>query len=566
LVSRFPGDTLNISGEGAIAMVLDNNSDTAQTARFRVVASSAACPQSRPSYLVKVNVLPKLELLPAVGPDTIVSGDSLLLDVRLARNVRGARLNWEADYRGVSGGIGKLAGAAFGPGAVAERLFNLGDSTIRMRYLLTPVLGSTCTAPASTVWLNVRSDYAIPPASVAGFIGTESNIAVEGVEMSLSGLVGTSTLGTGSNGQFYFGELRGGYDYTLRPYLNSNLMNGVSTRDVLMMQQHILGKKNLEGPYKLIAADINNSSSVTVADLLSLRKVILGHETRFPNNTSWRFVASEHRFANPQNPWTAPFPELRNFNDMSGKWTVDFTGIKIGDLNADAVANRSGGLAPRSSEVLSVELENAAVQAGDRLLLPLRIGAGESADGLQFTFLYDQRTLRLAPEECVLPRPELVGIFPESGMLSCSWDRTLAPGDTLLWLAFDVLRDGRLNEWVSLSDRIAAPEGYIGEETRPLELRFTDGSQPAGGRARAMQNYPNPFLGQTALPFWLPEEDKVWLRVYDLGGRLVLEREGAFGRGHHAFEVKSDMLPAGSAWYYQIGGRNWVETRQMLRF
>ena len=566
LVSRFPGDTLNASGEGEIAMMLGNNSDTAQTARFRIVASSAVCPQSRPSYLLKVNVLPELELLPAVGPDTIVSGDSLLLDVRLARNVRGARLNWEADYRGVSGGIGKLAGAAFGPGAVAERLFNLSDSTIRMRYLLTPVLGSTCSAPASTVWLSVRSDFAVPPASVAGFIGTESNIAVEGVEMSLSGLVGTSTLGTGSNGQFYFGELRGGYDYTLRPYLNSNLMNGVSTRDVLILQQHILGKKSLETPYKLIAADVNNSSSVTIADLLSLRKVILGYETRFPNNTSWRFVASDYRFANPQSPWTAPFPELRNFNDMAGKWTADFTGIKIGDLNADVVANRSGGLAPRSGQMLSMELENAAAQVGDRLLLPLRIGGRESADGLQFTFLYDQRALRLAPDECVLPRPELIGLFPESGMLTASWDRALAPGDTLLWIAFDVLREGRLNEWVSLSDRIAAPEAYIAEETRPLELRFTDGSQPAGGRARAMQNYPNPFLGQTELPFWLPEADKVWLRVYDLGGRLVLEQEGAFGRGHHAFEVKADMLPGGNTWYYQIGGRNWVETRQMLRF
>ena len=81
-----------------------------------------------------------------------------------------------------------------------------------------------------------------------------------------------------------------------------------------------------------------------------------------------------------------------------------------------------------------------------------------------------------------------------------------------------------------------------------------------------MQNYPNPFAGATRIPFRIPTEGQVWLRVYDLTGRLVLERGGVFPRGSHAFDLKAEELGEGNAWFYQIGGADWMETKQMTRF
>jgi hypothetical protein len=132
-------------------------------------------------------------------------------------------------------------------------------------------------------------------------------------------------------------------------------------------------------------------------------------------------------------------------------------------------------------------------------------------------------------------------------------------------LHFEVLRDGKPSEWVDLNSRISAAEGYVGEETRPLALHFED-MGPFGQRPRAMQNYPNPFSGHTTVPFWLPSEDRIWLRVYDLTGKLVLQQEGVFGRGRHAFDLTAAQLGDGNSWYYQIGGSSWLETRQMMRF
>jgi hypothetical protein len=37
-------------------------------------------------------------------------------------------------------------------------------------------------------------------------------------------------------------------------------------------------------------------------------------------------------------------------------------------------------------------------------------------------------------------------------------------------------------------------------------------------------------------------------------------------RGSHRFELKAEELGTGNAWFYQVGGADWVESRQMTRF
>jgi hypothetical protein len=53
-------------------------------------------------------------------------------------------------------------------------------------------------------------------------------------------------------------------------------LNGVSTFDLVLINKHILGLEPLNSPYKMIAADANNSRSITTFDIVELRKLILG--------------------------------------------------------------------------------------------------------------------------------------------------------------------------------------------------------------------------------------------------------------------------------------------------
>lgn len=401
-------------------------------------------------------------------------------------------------------------------------------------------------------------------ASVAGAVATRQSRGVEGVELGLSGQARLQTRTSGTDGHFDFAGLRGGYDYTLRPFLDKEPLNGVSTRDLIALQQHLVGVKLLDNPYDLIAADVNGSKGVSVADLLALRRLILGIDSRFATNTSWRFVDGGYKFPVPSNPWYGTFPELRNYNDLEGALTTNFVGVKIGDLTGDVLANRQVAATGRSGVALVLEAEDMELRAGSRVLVPMRVSGAESWDGMQFTLAYDRRALRLVAEESAFEGMETVGLFLDEGLLSCAWGKPLKSGERVLLLRFEVLRDGPISGMLEVNGRVTAAEAYQGEETRPVELVFI---HPKGEeRPRALQNYPNPFMGETRIPFWVPIESQVWLRIYDLTGRLVLERSGVFSRGSHTFDLKAEELKEGNAWFYQIGGSDWIETKQMTRF
>ncbi|MDX2069237.1 MAG: dockerin type I domain-containing protein [Haliscomenobacter sp.] len=175
------------------------------------------------------------------------------------------------------------------------------------------------------------------PLTIGGTISTEGNYNIQGVMVSISGSL-SQTFTTNTNGSYSFIIFQSGGEYTITPKLDKNPLNGVSTFDLLLIQKHILGIQALNSPYKMIAADVNNSKSITTLDLIQLRKLILGLDLQFLNNTSWRFVDAAYIFPNPTNPWAGKFPEEVYINKTTSR-NGNFVAIKIGDINASAKVN-----------------------------------------------------------------------------------------------------------------------------------------------------------------------------------------------------------------------------------
>jgi len=339
-------------------------------------------------------------------------------------------------------------------------LFNFTDSSAIATYTLTPILtgGKACAGASRSFTVTVRPENVQSPAGISGILQTNFGSTIEGAELRLSGPSQAIQRISSAQGQFSFSGIRPRYDYSLTPQLDKDPVNGVTTRDMIALQQHLIGKKPLLDPYQLIAADINNSRSVTVADAIALRKIILGVESGFPSNRSWRFVDKDYAFPSPLLPWTPPFPELKNYNDIDGEQTGNFIGVKIGDITGDARANSQGGLAPRSGAALLVITENPEMRKGQRLVLPIRVGGTNNWDGAQFTLAFDRKALRIVVSESFLPVPEYLSIFEASGLLTCSWAQPLKPGETIMALHFEVLKDGKPEEWIDLNSRITAAE------------------------------------------------------------------------------------------------------------
>lgn len=129
-------------------------------------------------------------------------------------------------------------------------------------------------------------------------------------------------------------------EHVIRPERLDNPINGVTTFDIVLTSKHILGAQLFDDPFRIIAADVNQSGTVTVSDLIQMRKLILNVITEFPNSPSWRFIPAGHVFSMPENPWHTTFPEEIDFNNNQEQvFTADFIGVKIGDVNRNAVTN-----------------------------------------------------------------------------------------------------------------------------------------------------------------------------------------------------------------------------------
>lgn len=176
--------------------------------------------------------------------------------------------------------------------------------------------------------------------SIGGEIKTPIGNPVGSAEITLTGYNTMISHTTNSNGAYLFSNLDYTSDLTLTPYLNDNHGNGVSTADIILIHKQILGVQFLNNPFRLVAADVNNSKTITVQDIIVMRRLILGLIGTFPNNTSWRFLPKNYVVPVPTNPWWEVFPEHIEFNNLSPGVTVaDFVAIKIGDVNGTAETN-----------------------------------------------------------------------------------------------------------------------------------------------------------------------------------------------------------------------------------
>lgn len=182
-----------------------------------------------------------------------------------------------------------------------------------------------------TLWGTVASAQTV----ISGRITLEDGVtALSGIPVEMTGTENEITL-TDNNGNYNFSATPGG-SYQIRPYKEVDALNGVSTLDAVLIMRHVLGVQQLNSPYQLIAADVDNSGTLTVNDSIILRSFILGILNSFPSGESWRFVPSSHVFPDPLQPF--PFPTVINLDNIAGSQiNVNFIGVKLGDVNNTAL-------------------------------------------------------------------------------------------------------------------------------------------------------------------------------------------------------------------------------------
>lgn len=365
------------------------------------------------------------------------------------------------------------------------------------------------------------------------------------------------------SGVFNFNNVPACYADTLRVFKRGSVNNGVSTFDIILIQKHILGLEGLDSPYKLIAADADNNGSVSVLDLIRIRKVVLTLENEFPNNASWRFIPANYEFNDPTNPFAEAFPEYLTFDLLSLDVEQDFIAIKIGDVNNSAnpvLDDELLELDERNEEPnWDIYVQDMEVAAGQTYAIAFNAQELNELQGFQFALQYDKDALQVNKYTSLLPgiSEGNFGSVPNDGRFFASWNTNNQIEDTegnVVTIEFTTKKSGRLSSFMQLDDRVLAGEMYNQDlEIRPVRLTFQNGETGliADG-FKLYQNEPNPVVALTQIPFYLPAETVVQIDITDSKGRLIWTQEGTYGKGEQRINLNAGLFPAAGVYYYQV--------------
>ncbi|MEZ4991306.1 MAG: T9SS type A sorting domain-containing protein [Saprospiraceae bacterium] len=370
---------------------------------------------------------------------------------------------------------------------------------------------------------------------LAGRIFTEYEMPIEGVMVHR---VSEETEDNMSDvlGQFAFSNTTMGESYLIQPEANADWLRGITISDLHLLKKYLMGLAELDSPYKMLAADLDGSGSITQEDLDLLWKLFLFQATELETTTSWKFVPESYEFPDLANPWSEEVPKVILLEALEAAYIdLNFIAVKMGDLD-ESIVPIVGSRTTNGSFALQMPDRKLVPGVSQRIDLTARDLAQLQA--YQATFAFDPDLVEVTAVYSGLASTDHFNLTDlKEGLLHTAWHRPVgeesfldedAPLFTLELLA---------NEEVNLSEvlrisRRGLPAEAIGsdEEVMDLQLEFQAEVTTAAGFA-VEQNTPNPFRQQTQIRYSLPEAGPVQIRVADVNGQLldVIRMEGAAG-------------------------------------
>ena len=399
-----------------------------------------------------------------------------------------------------------------------------------------------------------------------GDVTTTNNVMVTDVDVTLTSESSTTPIMSQLiDGAFSLEGIPTCEDITISLSKDDAYQTGVTTLDMIMILRNIVQITPFTSPYQHIAADVNNSSSVTTADIVAIRKVILGIEDHFPNNTSWRFVDASYQFRSPNNPLAETFRESAVINlDGSPEEIAsqNFIAIKVGDINNSAM--QSTGFAKNSSSrttnTLSLMVQDMDLIAGNTYTIPIRANDDLSLAGFQMNLQYIHSTLEILRASSSLPEPGYVN--HKNGMYSALYygPQNIQAEDFYFELTVLTKQNARLSDVLTLASDTSPSEAYTEQlEVRPLEIQFT-----ADPMLQVNQNQPNPFTGWTRIGFEIPVAGFVSFEVTDITGKQLFSRQENYSAGYHEIPLNRQDIAASGVLYYHLKTATDQVTKKMI--
>ncbi len=384
--------------------------------------------------------------------------------------------------------------------------------------------------------------------NISGTVKSETDIALEDVVVTL-GLPDLQSI-TDENGNYGFTQLPNDMQYNIELSNNLNPTQGITVSDIILIQKHILGLQPLDSPYKLLAADVDNSSKVNGQDIIQIRKLLLGHYDNFPLNESWRYVDAEQTFIDPANPWFNDINENVHIQNLGGNVVADFIGLKVGDVNQTAANGFGHDIDTRSGNEAEFTIDAIDIKAGTVGEIRLENNDDRLLEGLQLGLDYDENAIEVMEVRIGGQlASEAQYKMNESGMRLILTEEEIAQDIVFVVRANRDLSSSTfiLNDEVFVNMAYAQNEGEIAvvlrEEREELNEEFSFSLD---------QNEPNPWMNLTNIYFTSPSSQQGVFKVFDANGRVHVERTIAVQKGQNNVVLYNNELPASGVYYYEV--------------
>ena len=443
---------------------------------------------------------------------------------------------------------------------------DLGDVEVDM--WITDLAGNQSFCTATVTIQDNQGACSTQPPGIQGKIATENNVAIPEAMVSILGAEMDNEMMTENAGFYSFDDLDMQNDYQIKVARDKDYLDGVSTLDLVLIQRHILGLSELDSPYKLIAADINNSESLTAADLLALRKLILGINVSFDDNTSWRFVSKNETMNDMTDPW--PFSEeLILQSESNQNVDADFIGVKIGDVN-NSSENLLGAetIEKRSANSLGIITHDRNIRRDDQVYIDFISNSTIDLEAMQMTITWDAEALSFIDIVPIgIDMKDYHSSLINPGQLTIAWHnidgKEITPGVPFFQLVMEGNATARLSNILDINSEITTAIAYdMEDESMDINLRFDD-VETTG--VIFGQNKPNPFLSETTVEFNLPEAMEVSFKVFDGNGRLIYKTTNNYTEGSNILKLGDQLGEYRGILFLKMEAAEFSEVKRMIR-
>ena len=396
-----------------------------------------------------------------------------------------------------------------------------------------------------------------------GKIMTTQQTMIPEVEVDLRGADEVSM--TDEAGSYAFSNMPLGGQYIIKPRKQDTPVKGLSTLDILLIRNHIYGHSLLDSPYKLLAADVNQSESITGADIVEIKKMLLGLQDDFSNNDSWRFISEDNTFFDAERPYWGLVKDQYPILEYSGFTNVDFTGIKIGDVNEDVNRILAAEIRSRSLIHLTMELTDASVNLGKRKIAVKSAKAIAEISGIQLALDHGSHMIKsLSSGRLVITEEDYAAnVFPGKTTLIWVGEQpiSVAAGDVLFYIHLNEEADIYS---LTIDDQTLQSEMYTGEHLDAHGLSIDPQSTSFIGQDALFSHHPNPWSDQTIISFLIEEAADVKIEIFSMAGARVHMHQSRYPAGTHTAAVLRSDIPEAGIYIIQMQKQGKIERQKML--